>query len=108
MIVNLFSVFDPRTQVLRLNWLSVLIVFLILPCWYWVLSSRFMRLWWLVIGSLKGEFTLLLGSSKGVGVLFVVLGLFRFIVVNNVFGLIPYVFTGTAHFSITVSLALPL
>lgn len=53
------------------------------------------------------EFRLLLGSSRGLGVLVVVLGLFSFIVVNNVFGLVPYVFTGTAHFSVTVSLALP-
>nr|WDY17712.1 ATP synthase F0 subunit 6 [Polydesmus sp. GZCS-2019] len=107
-MVNLFSVFDPSTQVLSLNWLSLGLLIMVLPVWYWVVNSRLVGLWSVVWMSLSAEFSLLLGSSSGVGVLVVILGLFSFIVINNVFGLVPYVFTGTAHFSVTMSLALPL
>lgn len=62
----------------------------------------------MIIRFLKGEFFLLLRNSRGVGVVVLLLGLFSFIIVNNVFGLVPYVFTGTAHFSLTFSLAIPL
>lgn len=38
----------------------------------------------------------------------IIVGLFFFIVCNNVFGLLPYVFTGTAHFVVTLRISLPL
>lgn len=108
MITNLFSVFDPRTQFLIINWLRLIIFLVIFPGWFWVTRGRLGGLWSLCWGALKREFEILLGSSSGVGVVYIILGIFSFIVVNNVFGLVPYVFTGTAHFSVTLSLALPI
>jgi F-type H+-transporting ATPase subunit a len=108
MIVSLFSVFDPRTQILSLNWFSVCLWVLIFPLGYWVISSRYMRVWLVVLLGLRREFLLLLGGVSGYGVILIILGLFSFILVNNLFGLVPYVFTGTAHFVMTIRLAVPL
>nr|AOR87177.1 ATP synthase F0 subunit 6 [Xystodesmus sp. YD-2016] len=108
MMSNLFSVFDPSTQIFMLNWLSLVIFLMIVPSWVWVLSGRLSGLWSFCWGVLRREFGMLLGVSSGVGVIYMILGLFSFIVVSNVFGLVPYVFTSTAHFSVTMSLALPL
>lgn len=73
-----------------------------------MVSSRYIKVWLVVLSNLMEEFVLLLGGSSGYGVVLVVLGLFSLIVVNNLFGLVPYVFTGTAHFVITIRLAVPL
>lgn len=81
---------------------------LVLPAWFWLGGSRLGGLWSVIWGGLRGEFRILLGRSSGLGVLVVIMGLFTLIVVRNVMGLVPYVFTGTAHFSVTVRLALPL
>nr|WPS93680.1 ATP synthase subunit 6 [Nedyopus patrioticus patrioticus] len=107
-MVNLFSVFDPSTQFLSLNWLSGVLVLFVAPALFWVIGSRFSGLWVLVWDILSVEFGLLLGGSSGLGVLVLIMGVFSYIVVNNVFGLVPYIFTSTAHFSVTISLALPL
>jgi F-type H+-transporting ATPase subunit a len=108
MIVNLFSVFDPRTQFIRINWLRLLLFIYIIPWFYWIFRANVRKIWKIVWGVLYSEFKLLLGVSSGLGVILLVLSLFSFILVNNVLGLAPYIFTGTSHFSVTVSLALPL
>lgn len=108
MIVSLFSVFDPRTGSLTLNWLREWLFFLVFPLCWWVKKSVSREFVICVVGVLKKEFDLLLGLTWKVGLIPMVISLFVFIVVNNVFGLIPYVFTITAHFSVTLRLALPL
>nr|YP_008378734.1 ATP synthase F0 subunit 6 [Appalachioria falcifera]AFR77031.1 ATP synthetase F0 Subunit 6 [Appalachioria falcifera] len=106
--MSLFSVFDPSTQIMSLNWLSVFLWVFIFPLGYWVISSRYIKVWFMILSSLMEEFVLLLGGASGFGVVLLVLGLFSLIVMNNLFGLVPYVFTGTAHFVMTISLAVPL
>lgn len=49
---------------------------------------------------------LLSNNNKGTTLLFV--SLFRFIIFNNLLGLVPYVFTSSRHLVITLGLALPL
>lgn len=51
---------------------------------------------------------MLLGMSSGVGVLLIVVVMFIVILINNLFGLVPYVFTATSHFLVTVAFALPM
>lgn len=56
---------------------------------------------------LHGEFKLLVGeATSGLTLMFV--GLFYFVLVNNFLGLFPYVFTGTSHLVVTLTLGLPL
>lgn len=53
------------------------------------------------------EFSIILGNYFGKSVLLIIVGLFIYILINNLFGLVFYVFTGTAHFLITIRLAFP-
>lgn len=108
MINNLFSAFDPASSnILSLNWISTIIVFILIPLNYWILPSRYNILIYIVIDKLHNEFkTLLTNKIKGFTLIFV--SLFIFILINNIYGLIPYIFTSSSHLVFSLALSLPL
>lgn len=110
MITNLFSVFDPSTNILNLslNWLRTFIGLLLIPIIFWFIPSRYNLLWNNIILTLHKEFKTLLGTSGHKGRTFMFISLFCFIVFNNFIGLFPYIFTSSRHLSFTLTLALPL
>nr|ARH54420.1 ATP synthase F0 subunit 6 [Lasioderma redtenbacheri] len=107
MMTNLFSTFDPSTQVMSMNWLSSILLFLFLPYSFWLIPSRYMMFWLNLKKILHNEFKTLIGpENKGMTLIFI--SLFCFILMNNFLGLFPYIFTSTSHMTLTLSLALPL
>uniref|UniRef100_UPI0030FE9C6A ATP synthase F0 subunit 6 n=1 Tax=Neopanorpa brisi TaxID=3135612 RepID=UPI0030FE9C6A len=110
MMTNLFSVFDPSTNILNLslNWLSTFLGLLMIPSIYWFMPSRFHLIWNNIILTLHNEFKTLLGPSGHVGSSFMFISLFSIILFNNFLGLFPYIFTSSSHLTLTLSLALPL
>nr|AMW67921.1 ATP synthase F0 subunit 6 [Nemoptera coa]WRK67316.1 ATP synthase F0 subunit 6 [Nemoptera coa] len=110
MMSNLFSMFDPSTNIfnMSINWLSSIIGIIIIPMPFWLTPSRFHMLWYNIMSSLHKEFKTLLGSSGKNGSTFIFVSLFSLIMFNNFMGLFPYVFTSTSHMVMTLSLALPL
>nr|AUR43709.1 ATP synthase F0 subunit 6 [Lasioderma serricorne] len=107
MMANLFSSFDPSTQVFSMNWLSSLLVLFFFPCLYWLIPSRYIMFWINLYKILHNEFKILIGPfNKGMTMIFI--SLFFFILMNNFLGLFPYIFTATSHMALTLSLALPL
>lgn len=110
MITNLFSTFDPSTNIINfsLNWIRTFIGILILPISYWFIPSRFIIIWIIILNTLHKEFKTLLGPFNHKGRTFIFISLFAFILFNNFIGLFPFIFTRTSHISITLSLALPL
>lgn len=110
MITNLFSIFDPSTNIitLPLNWLRTILGLILIPSIFWLIPSRFNILWFNILNSLHKEFKTLIGSSKSYGRTFIFVSLFSFIVFNNFIGLFPYIFTRTSHLTLTLTLALPL
>nr|AXS66263.1 ATP synthase F0 subunit 6 [Bostrichoidea sp. 2 KM-2017] len=106
MMTNLFSTFDPSTNIWSMNWISTILVMLILPSTFWFIPSRMNYLWNKIILTLHKEFKLLTGKSKGTTIMFI--SIFSLILINNFMGLFPYVFTSTSHLSFTLTLALPL
>nr|QYA18177.1 ATP synthase F0 subunit 6 [Isoscelipteron pectinatum] len=110
MMTNLFSMFDPSTNILNLslNWMSSLLGLIILPYLYWLMPNRFSFLWFKILITLHKEFKTLLGSTGHLGSTFIFISLFSSIVFNNFMGLFPYIFTSTSHMVMTLSLALPL
>uniref|UniRef100_UPI0030FECA61 ATP synthase F0 subunit 6 n=1 Tax=Neopanorpa quadristigma TaxID=2521360 RepID=UPI0030FECA61 len=110
MMTNLFSVFDPSTNImnLSLNWLSTFLGLLMIPSLYWFMPSRFHLIWNSIILTLHNEFKTLLGPTGHVGSSFMFISLFSIILFNNFLGLFPYIFTSSSHLTLTLSLALPL
>lgn len=109
MITNLFSVFDPSSNIfnLSLNWLRTFIGISIIPCIYWLIPSRYNIFWNNILLTLHKEFNTLLGR-KNYGSTLIFISLFSIILFNNFIGLFPYIFTRTSHLTLTLTLALPL
>nr|AFQ62112.1 ATP synthase F0 subunit 6 [Micrambina sp. MIC01] len=109
MMANLFSSFDPSTNLnLSLNWLSTLLGLLFLPPMFWLIPSRMSMLWINITQILHLEFKILISNFNIKGSTLMFISLFTLILFNNFLGLFPYIFTSTSHMILTLSLALPL
>nr|YP_011017973.1 ATP synthase F0 subunit 6 [Acromantis japonica]WQG15330.1 ATP synthase F0 subunit 6 [Acromantis japonica] len=111
MMTNLFSVFDPSSNIMNLsiNWMSTFIGLMLIPTSLWLIPSRSTILWNLIINKLHEEFKLLIGKKTiNKGSTFIFISIFSIILYNNFMGLFPYIFTSTSHMVMTLSLALPL
>nr|ACY00189.1 ATP synthase F0 subunit 6 [Bacillus atticus] len=109
MMTNLFSIFDPSTSIinLKMNWISTMIGLSIMPTYFWMMNNRFKIIMLKPSLMLNNEFkTLLNNKSKGATLIFI--SLFMMIMINNIMGLFPYIFTSTSHLLMTLSLALPM
>nr|YP_010692513.1 ATP synthase F0 subunit 6 [Ixias pyrene]WBV74666.1 ATP synthase F0 subunit 6 [Ixias pyrene] len=110
MMNNLFSIFDPSTNIfnLSINWLSTFIGLMFLPFSFWFIPNRHFILWKFIINKLHNEFKILLNFNKNKGSTFIFISLFSFILFNNFLGLFPYIFTSTSHLTISLTLSLSL
>nr|YP_010134463.1 ATP synthase F0 subunit 6 [Heortia vitessoides]QWM93953.1 ATP synthase F0 subunit 6 [Heortia vitessoides] len=111
MMTNLFSIFDPSTNLLNLplNWISTFIGLMFIPYSFWLIPNRHFYFWNFILNKLHLEFKMLLNSNKNSnGSTFIFISMFSFILFNNFLGLFPYIFTSTSHLTITLSISLPL
>nr|WIM00452.1 ATP synthase F0 subunit 6 [Graphium agetes] len=110
MMTNLFSIFDPSTNIfnLSLNWISTLIGMMFIPFSFWIIPNRHFIIWNLILNKLYIEFKTLLGPNSFNGSSFIFISLFSFIFFNNFLGLFPYIFTSTSHLTISLSISLTL
>nr|YP_010373764.1 ATPase subunit 6 [Ninus insignis]UPI55265.1 ATPase subunit 6 [Ninus insignis] len=108
MMTNLFSTFDPSTSMyLSMNWVSTLMFIIIIPMWFWMLPNRINIMYMLLMNKMNEEFKMLLGkNSKGLTLMMI--SLFMFIMINNMMGLLPYIFTSSSHLTFTMTMALPI
>nr|YP_010692604.1 ATP synthase F0 subunit 6 [Tricentrus davidi]WBV77345.1 ATP synthase F0 subunit 6 [Tricentrus davidi] len=105
MMMNLFSTFDPCTGNLSLNWISSLIMMLVINYNYWVMPNNMINLIMKIYNSTKKELSMIM-SEKGSTIMFISIGMF--ILINNIMGLMPYMFTSTSHLTFSLGLALPI
>lgn len=105
---NLFSIFDPTVLWLglRLNWARVVITLGLLPSVFWLAKPGVLLVWRQLLSTLGSEFKINFNPLPSPGHVHWALGLFVFILVNNLGGLSPYTFTASSHLSFSVSLAL--
>nr|QVE47652.1 ATP synthase F0 subunit 6 [Megabalanus tintinnabulum] len=105
MMTNLFSSFDPMSSSLnmQLNWIAMFLFIVVFYPLYWISTSKSSILYTELTSYITKEFMPLFKSYKNI-IFFNVL--FMFILINNIFGLMPYTFTSTAHIAMTLSMAL--
>nr|YP_010729878.1 ATP synthase F0 subunit 6 [Parnassius mnemosyne]WEF74749.1 ATP synthase F0 subunit 6 [Parnassius mnemosyne] len=110
MMSNLFSIFDPTTNLLNLplNWISTFIGLMFIPYSFWLIPNRHYIFWNFITNKLHNEFKMLLGINSFNGSTFIFISLFSFILFNNFLGLFPYIFTSTSHLTISLSISLSL
>nr|ALO76358.1 ATP synthase F0 subunit 6 [Discolomatinae sp. GENSP01] len=107
MMMNLFNSFDPSNfWNLSLNWMSSMIFFMVMPSMFWLIPSRFNFLLMNLFFKIHQEFKILLNKNYGNTLVFI--ALFYFILLNNLLGLFPYIFTSSSHMTLTLTMALPL
>ena len=105
---NLFSIFDPVSWLrLNLNWISAFLVLLFLPPGFWLATNQVKTLVYSIVFLIKKEFSATLNILTVPGFLLISLALFLYVIINNVPGLIPYIFTASSHPTFTLTLALP-
>lgn len=104
MITNLFSIFDPSTRCnISLNWLRIIIFIIFIPSIYWLIPSRPQIFIIKTYKILFKEFKPLMLYSKSNSILFI--SIFLFIITNNIWGLIPYIFTSSRHLRFCISIS---
>nr|YP_010268824.1 ATP synthase F0 subunit 6 [Thetibates serena]UIG88157.1 ATP synthase F0 subunit 6 [Thetibates serena]UIG88164.1 ATP synthase F0 subunit 6 [Thetibates serena] len=107
MMTNLFSTFDPSTSInYSMNWMSTFIVMMLMPYNYWIMNSRQSMMIKMMMMKIHEEMKTLLKKSKGMTIMMV--SVFMFIIINNMMGLLPYVFTSSSHLVFSLTLSLPL
>nr|UFI48572.1 ATP synthase F0 subunit 6 [Amalda fuscolingua] len=111
MLVDIFSSFDDNNQVFMslyvLMWLFSLFTIILFGSLYWAMSPR----WITLVSAFKDTASSQIFRSFGVnmgGFINVITGLFLFLILMNLSGLVPYVFSPTSHLVVSLSLGLPL
>nr|ARH54290.1 ATP synthase F0 subunit 6 [Curculionidae sp. 3 AH-2016] len=109
MMANLFSSFDPSTMYsLSLNWLSTLLMFILIPSSFWLIPSRFILMWMNFYMLIHKEFKNLINKNSYKGSTLIFTSLLIFILVNNFMGLFPYIFTSSSHLNFSLYLSIPI
>lgn len=109
MITNLFSIFDPSTNILNLslNWFRLILGILLIPFSFWLIPNNFLIIYYKILRILFKEFKVVINNKINRTVLILV-SLFSFIFLRNFIRLFPYIFTGTRHLVLNLTLAIPL
>lgn len=104
MITNLFSVFDPATGALSLNWLSIILI-LTLPLNYWNRPNKTLVIVIILNKKLMLE---IIAHIKNYQSTIIFVRIFIFIFYNNIIGLLPYIFTASSQlpFSVTIAISI--
>nr|YP_011010463.1 ATP synthase F0 subunit 6 [Asclepios annandalei]WPW47091.1 ATP synthase F0 subunit 6 [Asclepios annandalei] len=107
MMTNLFSTFDPSTSMYySMNWMSTCIILMMMPYPFWIMKSRYHMMIQMIYKNLHQEFKTLLLKSNGLTLMMT--SIFMFILINNMMGLLPYIFTSSSHLVFSLTLSLPL
>nr|AXS67637.1 ATP synthase F0 subunit 6 [Cicadellidae gen. sp. 1 JCX-2018] len=103
--MNLFSTFDPSTGYLSMNWMSMFTLMIAFPMKLWMKNGSNSTISISIMIKLHKEMKQI-SNNKGFSLIFN--SLFMMILMNNMMGLIPYIFTASAQMSFSLPIALSL
>nr|YP_010849271.1 ATP synthase F0 subunit 6 [Krisna expansiva]WGG89411.1 ATP synthase F0 subunit 6 [Krisna expansiva] len=104
-MTNLFSTFDPCSGNLSLNWISLVLMFLLLPFNFWLIPNNNMIMMNKMIYTIIKELNSNLNYKSS---MIMMMSIMIMILLNNMMGLIPYVFTSSSHLVFSLAISLPL
>nr|YP_009058790.1 ATP synthase F0 subunit 6 [Selenops bursarius]AIM52656.1 ATP synthase F0 subunit 6 [Selenops bursarius] len=106
--MSLFSVFDPTSYFgMTMNWIIMILIFVYFPVKYYLMSGGLFLMFKLIYDSISKVFTEV-SMPRHIGLNFLSVMVFMYLVVSNLMGLFPFVFTSTAHPMITLGMGLVL
>lgn len=101
-MIRLFSVFDPSSYYgIHLNWMIILIVILFGCIKFYILKRYNQSIGNRIIIGVNNLFIEIAGSTH-LAITFIVSRTFFYLVITNLIGLFPFIFTSTAHPLITL------
>lgn len=108
MIINLFSVFDPTSYFgLSFNWVIIIFIILFYPVKYYLVRRGFFLMFkrvFLGVRKVFGEVRI----PNHIGLNFLCVITFLYLILLNLISLFPFIFTGSAHPAITLGFGLVL
>nr|YP_010175193.1 ATP synthase F0 subunit 6 [Olidiana tongmaiensis]QSJ61398.1 ATP synthase F0 subunit 6 [Olidiana tongmaiensis] len=103
--MNLFSTFDPSTGMMSMNWMSMIIPITMMPIKFWNNLNKTMLIMEKMNKMMLNEIK---ASLKLKGSSIMMISLMMMILMTNINGLLPYVYTSSAQISFSMAMALPL
>lgn len=106
MINNLFSIFDPSSSIFQINWISIFLPALIISPLFYKVGNITYNTINSISNKIRIEVKVLIKTNSKEGRNIWVKTLFSTILLTNIIALIPFIFTPTAHISVSFSSAL--
>nr|YP_009917409.1 ATP synthase F0 subunit 6 [Amblyomma ovale]QLF99608.1 ATP synthase F0 subunit 6 [Amblyomma ovale] len=104
---NLFSIFDPSTSsIFSMNWIFMFVWMTIIPMPFWITSSLFLISWKILFKKLFQEISNNISVMKYKNIVLCI-SIFCIILIANIFGLFPYIFTPSSHLVFTMFYSFP-
>nr|YP_010879042.1 ATP synthase F0 subunit 6 [Batracomorphus rinkihonis]WHE42694.1 ATP synthase F0 subunit 6 [Batracomorphus rinkihonis] len=104
-MTNLFSTFDPCTGKMSMNWISTMMFIFIIPNKFWKKNNTQEMMLNLMFKFINKEMSM---NTKYKSIKVMLITMMMFILINNMMGLLPYVFTSSSHLMFSLSLSIPM
>nr|YP_011014840.1 ATP synthase F0 subunit 6 [Epyhemisphaerius bistriatus]WQB38521.1 ATP synthase F0 subunit 6 [Epyhemisphaerius bistriatus] len=104
MMTSLFSSFDPTSKNLQMNWMIMCMPMIMTPMSFWMKNSRWNKLKAKLEKMINKEMK---NNTKHEEMMLLTISIFTILMISNLMGLLPYVFTPTSHLCISLNIALP-
>lgn len=101
MINNLFSIFDPSTSIINLSWITIIFPIIIIFLLKHKSNLKFRIIFKTFHIAIYKEIKLLIRNNIKKGNITILISLFYLIFLINLLSLFPFIFTTTAHISIS-------
>lgn len=100
--MRLFSVFDPTSYFgLSLNWIIIIIVYIYIPVKFYFINSGILNIFKILFVRVRSVFKEV-AFPNYLAINFICVITFLYLVIRNILGLFPFIFTRTAHPIITL------